>query len=671
MQFCLMRHYCTYFDSSYAPRGLIMIGSLMRHQADAVVHVLCLDDSCLAIMTALLPQLPGARLVPLADLEAHDPELAAYRTQRVLSRHFHAYAPCLADYLLKRDPEITDITVLHADIYFYASPEPVFEEIGTASVAITPHRFSPANFQQIRRGAFNTGWITWRNDRNGLRCLADYRRDCLGSEDAPFADQLPLDQWPQNYPDVAILKHKGLNLALWNVDNYNLRQTAEGILVDEQPLIFFHYESVELQGPSRFFAPSFSTFQVSLNSDFLVPGLYQPYLDLLDGTSRQISAATGIDFYGSQPAKPAGNETAGGPTLAAVIASLGLTQPRLLRIGDAIESTTTDVGDQDVDILIIETVADLPAPLAEAHRITRHFCIIRLPDKSAETEAAVRLLLARQGFEIEFAWNEETNKFLLCRPFELTPAPGPSLLNIGCGGRSHPAWLNVDIAPARATIFDWNIRRPLPLPGETFDAVYHSHVLEHLPRDEAPSFLSECFRLLKPGGVLRIAIPDLETICRVYLDQLDRSLAGEPLADERYDWIMLEMLDQMVRNRPGGAMIDFFRRDPLPAEEFVLERIGAEGRGLIQALRGSPSRQEADPPAEAIGRFRLGGEIHQWMYDRFSLSRLLTRAGFEAAQVTTADRSAILGFGSYGLDTEPGGAVRKPDSLFMEARRPR
>ena len=58
------------------------------------------------------------------------------------------------------------------------------------------------------------------------------------------------------------------------------------------------------------------------------------------------------------------------------------------------------------------------------------------------------------------------------------------------------------------------------------------------------------------------------------------------------------------------------------------------------------------------------------MYDRFSLRRLLTETGFIEAAVTAASESRIAGFAAYGLDVEPSGRVRKPDSLFVEARKP-
>jgi hypothetical protein len=61
--------------------------------------------------------------------------------------------------------------------------------------------------------------------------------------------------------------------------------------------------------------------------------------------------------------------------------------------------------------------------------------------------------------------------------------------------------------------------------------------------------------------------------------------------------------------------------------------------------------------------------VHQWMYDRLSLGRILATAGFGEVRVCSATDSAITDFTSYALDTDEAGAVRKPDSLFMEARK--
>ena len=63
------------------------------------------------------------------------------------------------------------------------------------------------------------------------------------------------------------------------------------------------------------------------------------------------------------------------------------------------------------------------------------------------------------------------------------------------------------MAPSNPTVITHNLLEPLPLDDGTCSAVYSSNVLEHIPKDKAPAFIAECFRVLVPGGVLRIVVP--------------------------------------------------------------------------------------------------------------------------------------------------------------------
>lgn len=250
------------------------------------------------------------------------------------------------------------------------------------------------------------------------------------------------------------------------------------------------------------------------------------------------------------------------------------------------------------------------------------------------------------------------------------------MLNLGCGKRFHADWVNVDFHSSGPEVLACDLAQGLPFPDAEFDVVYHSHVLEHFPKAQGLAFLRQCLRVLKPGGVLRCAVPDFEAMARLYLSLLEGARTGDAQSRDRYEWIMLEMFDQMVRERSGGEMLAHWKREPMPAEDFVIERVGGEVRQALAAVRAAKKAGSAAPPptgrpgAEAIGAFRLSGEVHHWMYDRYSLARLLEAAGFAGPRPCRADESAIPGFNAYLLDVEADGAVRKPDSLFMEAEKP-
>jgi glycosyltransferase involved in cell wall biosynthesis len=273
-------------------------------------------------------------------------------------------------------------------------------------------------------------------------------------------------------------------------------------------------------------------------------------------------------------------------------------------------------------------------------------------------------------------------KRILLAPFEgdsvgkpsldLPAKAPPKLINLGCGSRFHSAWENFDFASNNPAVKVANLRKGIPLANDYADAIYQSHVLEHFPKAEAPQFIAECFRVLRPGGVLRVAIPDLEPIAKLYLQYLQDALRGIPEADDRYDWMTMELLDQLVRNRPGGSMLEWWTAPELRAKEFIIERTGEETRRVLDSIRNGARPPVFPEPsnAQALGEFRLSGEIHQWMYDRFSLARLLKDAGFVGVRQVTAQESAIERFSSFQLDTNEQGGTRKPDSLFMEAQKP-
>lgn len=252
------------------------------------------------------------------------------------------------------------------------------------------------------------------------------------------------------------------------------------------------------------------------------------------------------------------------------------------------------------------------------------------------------------------------------------------LLNLGCGQRHHPDWTNLDFHSDTTDVVAHDMIQGIPFPDNSFDVVYHSHLLEHFPRGFASVFVAECRRVLRTGGVIRVVVPDLERIVRLYLENLEGSIRGDREAQNRYEWIMLELFDQMVRSRSGGEMLEYWRQNPMPAEDFVIERVGSEVLNVLSRLRAEGNSPEAGDSVKErnnyepedplqIGQFRLSGEVHQWMYDRYSLKVLLLDAGFNNIRQCRADESVIPDFNKYLLDIEPDGSVRKPDSLFMEA----
>jgi SAM-dependent methyltransferase len=238
------------------------------------------------------------------------------------------------------------------------------------------------------------------------------------------------------------------------------------------------------------------------------------------------------------------------------------------------------------------------------------------------------------------------------------------ILNLGCGTRTSQAATNIDwaipvrlkasrygdrVAPLllhgerraaydamRGEVLRHDLRQGIPFATGTVDAVYHSHVLEHIDREAVPGFLEEIRRVLRPGGVHRIVVPDLELAVRDYVASLDRVDAGtgETAAHDAY---VAALVEQMVRREAAGSA-----------------RQARPRRLLENAL---------------LGDARKRGETHQWMWDRVNLSAVLLEVGFRDPKVVDFDSSAVPFWGETLLDQGRDGSEYRPGSLYVEAFR--
>jgi hypothetical protein len=297
-----MKHYCTYFDRGFLIQGLALARSLAAHDPSAVLWVLALDAETAAVLREIGG--PGIRVVPLAELEAGDPALAAAKTNRTTVEYFFTLSPCWPRWLLGIHPEITQLTYLDADLFFFASPAGIHAAMAAAgaSVLVTGHRFPSWLSHYERHGRFNVGILSFANDAAGRDCLDDWRSRCLKwchdrLEDGKYADQKYLDAWPEQMgAKLLVLEQPGVNLAPWNWAGARCEITAGGgVLVGGAPLVLFHFAR---------FRPLLGTWWwQSGQLDYgvmpwgLRQSIYGPYWRALAGARTKIAARRpGFDF---------------------------------------------------------------------------------------------------------------------------------------------------------------------------------------------------------------------------------------------------------------------------------------------------------------------------------------------------------------------------------------
>lgn len=211
---------------------------------------------------------------------------------------------------------------------------------------------------------------------------------------------------------------------------------------------------------------------------------------------------------------------------------------------------------------------------------------------------------------------------------------------MGCGPSVFDGWVNIDKSPSvilarlgllRKLLFRLGLITPeqasgfppgvvfadvskrIPAGDGSVDCIYSSHMIEHLSRWQALAFLRECRRVLVPGGILRLATPDLALMIRDY------ESGSSPFLDEH-------------RTR---------------ADAFCAEYAAW-----------------SDPPGSTLRRMIrkvAGGDNHQWLYDSESLAALLREGGFTQVEV--------CGFREGSLP-ELERVERRERSLFVEAAGP-
>ena len=170
--------------------------------------------------------------------------------------------------------------------------------------------------------------------------------------------------------------------------------------------------------------------------------------------------------------------------------------------------------------------------------------------------------LAIIRWDLHFLRVRSANSFGLGRNSIASKArgEGPKYLNLGSGprGLASDDWINVDGWIDRNVDLAIDLNRPLPFENESFAGIFSEHVFEHFDLEQGESILRECLRVLKPGGTLRLIVPDGEKIIRTYLENPDELISrrgnGSPHAIDAvnsyfrqryehqyiYDWPMLK-----------------------------------------------------------------------------------------------------------------------------------
>jgi len=269
--------FCTIFDSGYFTKGLALYYSLER-VCEFQLYIFTPDAECYDMLKE--KRLSRAVLINLSEVE--DDELKKIKNIRDVAEYFWTIKASCISFLFERY-NLDLVSYLDADIFFYSSPAPIFDEMGNKSVLITPHNFSPQYQREMKNGIYNAGFISFRNDESGNNILSWWNRKCRDwcyrkKEDGKFGDQMYLNDL-SDFDSVHVLIHKGI-LANWNVQQYEFKNSQGKLTgITEKDIsfdvIFFHFHYLKF----------LDSKEVELGRKYISPEVYKifykPYVNYL------------------------------------------------------------------------------------------------------------------------------------------------------------------------------------------------------------------------------------------------------------------------------------------------------------------------------------------------------------------------------------------------------
>ena len=301
----MAHNFCTLFDKNYLTRGLALHSSLLEHARPFKLWILCMDQETYTILAKL--KLTNVILIKLSDFE--DKQLLAVKSTRTPEEYCWTCTPSLPLYIFEKFPKVKMISYLDADLYFYSSPKPIFDEMEKKSIMIIPHRFADRKkLKEKMNGTFNVGMLSFRRDTEGIKCLKWWRDQCLDwcfyrFEEGKIGDQKYLEQFPRLFKNICILNHVGAGVAVWNISQYRVWRNDKIIYIDGAPLIFYHFADLEIYSPLPFLLPSPLTNygEISTNRNLI----YNQYFQTIYRITKKVRGYYSDFSFGFTP-KPVG-----------------------------------------------------------------------------------------------------------------------------------------------------------------------------------------------------------------------------------------------------------------------------------------------------------------------------------------------------------------------------
>lgn len=254
------------------------------------LFILCMSEKVYRILDKI--KFDNVKIVLIDELEKNNLELIQARNNRSFHEYCWTVKPVFLDYIINRYTTAQYYAHLDADLFFFNDIDKIFKEDSKASIFLTEH-YNSKDFMHYYEltGKFNTGFVGFKNDSQGraaikiwkIRCL----EKCTGEYDTinkTFGDQRYVEEWPQVFKNVHVVKSVGANTAFWNVKNYRFRNMNNVVYVNSTPLIFYHFSALSPLSPNEVELCSF----YKIEDNDLIKLVYEPYVQTLFNGIKEI-----------------------------------------------------------------------------------------------------------------------------------------------------------------------------------------------------------------------------------------------------------------------------------------------------------------------------------------------------------------------------------------------
>ncbi|MFQ6340634.1 glycosyl transferase [Bacillus sp. AF62] len=272
-------NFCTIVGKEYLFKVLALYESLQKHSEKFNLFICCMDQLTFSFLEA--KQLKNVVLISVKSFE--NPTLKKIKKERKINEYCWTLKAPFMEFLF-RTYNIPRVLYCDSDLFFFSSPQPIFDEWREFAVYLCPQRDS----QEVEKvfGKFQAGLIGFKNNFHGRKSLKWWKEQCLNDcsqerNGENFGDQKYLDKIPIYFHHIKISTHLGVDAAPWNCiynNNYQFTQQGTDVYINNHKLIVFHFACLSTFSENQFDLWSLSPLKIN---KFIKNNIYIPYLETL------------------------------------------------------------------------------------------------------------------------------------------------------------------------------------------------------------------------------------------------------------------------------------------------------------------------------------------------------------------------------------------------------